>query len=663
MTDLGYISLLLALALALYSIVASVMGARRRYPELVESGRNAVLAVTALMLLATATLMVAFYNNDFQIKYVAQNSNRAMPRYLVVASLWGGQAGSLLWWGTLLSLYAGAVVLLNRNKHRILIPYTVAVLMVTQAFFIAIVAFVANPFERLPFIPADGQGLNPLLRHPAMIGHPPTLYMGFVGFSVPFAFAMAALVTRQLGNEWLHATRRWTLTAWVFLSIGIILGGRWAYDVLGWGGYWGWDPVENSSLLPWLTGTAFLHSVMVQERKGMLKVWNMVLIILTFGLVLFGTFITRSGVISSVHAFAQSAIGPYFLSFIAAIVLGSLGLLFDRLGDLKSQNELDSLLSREALFLLNNLLFVGAMFAVFWGTVFPMISEIIVGNKITVGPPFFNKVAGPIFAALVLVMGVIPLIGWSGATPRKLGRNLIAPAIVTALGLAVLILLGIRQPIALGGFGLCIFSACTTLWEFHRGAAVRRRGRGENYLVALWTLIGKSRRRYGGYLVHLAVILMSVGIVGSTVYQVERTVALSPGESVDIGRYTLVYDNLMFSRGGDKETTAARITVSLGGQNIGMLIPKRDFYPVAQQPMTIPAVRSTLREDLYVILAGWEGDMATLKAYVNPLVIWIWIGSVLFIVGTVVAVWPERRPLPVARRRYAPAVARHETLA
>jgi len=657
MTELGYIAQTLAFVVAIYAVAASVVGARHKLPNLVASAENAALACTALLLFAVGTLLYAFLTNDFQVEFVAENSSRFLPTYLRLTALWGGQAGSLLFWATLLSILIAAVVLQNRHKHRELMPWVVAVLMLTEAFFIFLVSFIINPFQLLDFVPADGNGLNPLLRHPAMTMHPPTLYLGFTGFTIPFAFAVAALITRQLGSEWIRLTRRWTLVAWLFLSIGIGLGGRWAYDVLGWGGYWGWDPVENASFLPWLTGTAFLHSVMVQERKGMLKVWNMVLIWMTYGLVLFGTFITRSGIISSVHAFAQSAIGPYFLAFIGLSLSGSLILILDRLGDLKSKTQMDSLISREAIFLLQNLLFVGAMFAILWGTIFPMLSEIIVGNKITVGPPYFNKVAGPILGGIVLVMGVIPLISWGGASLQKLRLNLMWPVGITVTGLAGLFVAGIREPLGLLGFGLCIFGGVTTLTEFVQGMRVRHRSTGENYLAALWGLIVRNRRRYGGYLVHAAIILMTLGIVGSNVYKVEKTVALARGESMQIGSYTLTFERLDQYPAVDKQITAAQVTVTQNGQRLGTLVPTREFYSKSQQPMTIPAVRTTLGEDLYLIVAGWEdnGSTATIQATINPLIVWLWIGGALFIISTLVAAWPERERRQVLVPRPVPA--------
>jgi cytochrome c-type biogenesis protein CcmF len=651
LADLGQIALLLALAVAVYSVFAAVIGARQRMPELVVSAENGALAVFGLTLIAVLILIYSFVTHDFRIEYVAENSNRAMPAYLLPTSLWGGQAGSLLFWSALLSVYVAGVVITNRGRHRELMPWVIAVLESVQVFFLVLVTIPTNPFAKLNFVPADGNGLNPLLRHPAMLLHPPTLYLGFTGMTVPFAFAMAALITRRLDSEWIRLTRRWTLIAWLFLSIGIMLGGRWAYDVLGWGGYWGWDPVENASFLPWLTGTALLHSVMVQERKGMLKVWNMVLVITTFSLVMFGTFITRSGVIQSVHAFAQSPIGAYFLVFIAAMILGSVGLLFDRLPNLKSKAEMTSLISREAIFLLQNLLFVSATFAIFWGTIFPMISEIITGNKITVGPPYFNTVAGPIFGAIVLVMGVIPLISWGGTTLRRLEINLIQPVVAAGVGVGVLVVLGVRQPVGLAGFGLVIFSGYTTLMEFIRGTRLRHRSTGENYLQAPVGLIRRNRRRYGGYLVHAAMVLIALGIVGSSVYKVEETAVLKRGEAMTVGAYTLTYQGLDQFTQADKQVTRARLVVTENGRSLGIFTPVRDFYPAQQQPMTIPYVRTTPKEDLYVILNAWDdgGATATFKATLNPLVVWLWIGGLLFIFSTLVALWPEseRSTVPV----------------
>jgi cytochrome c-type biogenesis protein CcmF len=656
MVELGYIAMLLALAAALYGIAVSVIGACSRNDDLVGSGQHSVLAVGGLVTIAVGALVYAFLTHDFQVEYVAANSNREMPTFLLITALWGSQSGSLLFWGWLLAMYAVAAVIIHRKNE---MPYVAAVLMLTEAFFLALVTFVANPFQLLPFVPPDGQGLNPLLRHPVMSIHPPTLYLGFTGFTVPFAFAIAALITRRLDDRWIRTTRQWTLAAWLFLSIGILLGGRWAYDVLGWGGYWSWDAVENASLMPWLTGTAFLHSVMIQERKGMLKVWNMVLIIATYGLVLFGTFITRSGVISSVHAFAQSAIGPWFLSFISLMTLGSLGLLFYRFDDLRGENELDALVSRESTFLLNNLFFVGLAFAVFWGTIFPMISEIVRGIKITVAAPFFNQIAAPLFAALLLLMGICILIGWSGATVRRLARSILRPLLAGLVIAGGLFVLGVHDVYTLIGFGLCVFVAGSTLTEFVQGTLARHRSTGENILRAFVILIGKNRRRYGGYLVHLSVALIAVGIIGSQVYKVEAMASLSEGESMFIGPYRLTYEKLDQSSEGDREATVATVGVYENGQRIGTLRPTKEFYRDWEQPMTIPAVRSTAKEDLYVIVAGWDqaSGIVSFKATINPLVSWIWVGGLVFIFGTLVAAWPELERRRVTVKRYAPRLS------
>jgi cytochrome c-type biogenesis protein CcmF len=512
-----------------------------------------------------------------------------------------------------------------------------------------LIVFVANPFEQLEFFPPDGTGLNPLLRHYGMVIHPPVLYIGFVAFVIPYAFAIAALITRQTGDLWIRTTRRWALTAWLFLSLGLLLGGWWAYDVLGWGGYWGWDPVENASLIPWLVATPFLHSVMMQEGRGMLKRWNMALIILTFSLVIEGTFLTRSGVISSVHSFAQSAIGPLFLIFIAVMFGFSFYLFVSRWDMLKSDNELDSLLSRESFFLLNNLIFIGLAVVVWWGTHFPLFSEALTGEKIVVGPPFFEQTTAPLWATIVLLMGVAPLIPWRRASIKKLGDSLLWPGAVGIAIMAWLYLgLGIRIFGAVLGFGLCAFSLAATLIEYWRGMSARHRSRGESYPVALWKLVGRNHRRYGGYLIHIGVLLVAIGVVGSRFYQVETQQNLAIGQSMNIssevsGNYGLTYHGLREAESpDDRIITEAVLSVTYNGQPAGALIPNREFFILQQQPMTIPDKRSTLVDDLYVILAGWEGtgQTATFKAYINPLVNWIWIGGFVFILGTVVATWP-----------------------
>ncbi|MSP12950.1 MAG: heme lyase CcmF/NrfE family subunit [Chloroflexi bacterium] len=651
MADIGYLLIVLGLAAAVYSMVTSVYGVSARRPALVLSGRNAALVAAGLTVGAALMMEFLLLTHDFNVRYVAETTQLGQSLYLTITALWGAQAGSLLFWSTILAGYTISVILVTRNQHRDLLPWATSVLMLTLAFFLTVLVFLRNPFERLTFIPADGTGLNPLLQHGGMMIHPPNLYMGFVGFTVPFAFAMAALITGRLDDTWIRTTRIWTMIAWTFLSMGVLLGGRWAYDVLGWGGYWGWDPVENASLLPWLTATAFIHSVMVQERKGMLKIWNMILIVATYGLVIFGTFLTRSGVISSVHAFALSNLGPMFLGFLTLVLLMAVGLIIYRRDLLRSKNQVESLVSREASFLLNNMLMVGVCFAVLWGTIFPMISEIFTGDKITVGPPFFNKTVGPIFALTMLVMGFIPLIGWGGATTEKFLRHLIRPAIATGIGALALFLLGVHQVYALIGFSLCLFTGYTTVSEFVNGTIARRRATGENPFQALVNLIQRNRRRYGGYLVHIAVVFIGLGIVGSQFYKQEVTQALSPGESMQIGDYTLTYLGLQQDSDLVKQDLYGQLMVSQGGQQVGVISPQQEFFTAANQVMTIPAIRSTPKEDLYVIVAGidTQSNSLTFTAHINPLVMWIWLGGVLLILGTIIAAWPaaRREPAPV----------------
>lgn len=649
MPNIGYVAMTLALALALYATIVAVVGAQRRVPELVTSARNAAFGVTGFLTLAVIIIEYLLITGHYQTKYVFETSNRAAPIFYRMTALWGGQDGSLLFWSWLMSIFAALVLLKKWGSMRIMMPYVVAVTQITVAFFVMLVVFVANPFEQLDFFPADGTGLNPLLRHFGMIIHPPMLYTGFVSFVIPYAFAIAALITRQTGDLWIRTTRRWTLTAWLFLSLGLLLGGWWAYDVLGWGGYWGWDPVENASLIPWLVGTPFLHSVMMQESRGMLKRWNMALIILTFALVIEGTFLTRSGVISSVHTFAQSAIGPLFLIFIAIMFVFSLYMFATRWEILKSENELDSFFSRESVFLLNNLIFLGLAVVVWWGTHFPLISEALLGEKIVVGPPFFEQSAGPLFAIILLLMGVAPLIPWRRASGKKLADQLLWPLVWGVVTAAVLyFVVGISIVGALIGFGLCGFTLGATLIEYWRGVKARRKSRGENYFVALWRLVGRNHRRYGGYFIHIGVVLVAIGVVGSRFYQVETQQNLAVGESMTIsspviGDYQLTYRGL---RGGqspdDRIITEAVLDVTFNGKPAGSLVPVREFFVVQQQPMTIPDKRSTLADDLYVILAGWEGtgETATFKAYINPLVSWLWVGGIVFILGTVIAAWP-----------------------
>jgi cytochrome c-type biogenesis protein CcmF len=628
--DFGYITLILSLLASLYALYAALRGRNDLQSAWLTSARLTVIVAFALLTISVAATVYSLVSGDYQINYAYQTSAQSMSTFLKVTALWGGQQGSILFWTWLMSAFAAGVMIRKWHTDRSLMPWVIVVTVGTLLFFQAVSLFIANPFERLWFVgqdvvhsvwqppgavpatPYDGQGLNPLLRHPGMIGHPPTLYLGFVGFVIPYAFAMAALITRRADDDtWIRNTRRWTLVAWVFLSIGLILGGRWAYDVLGWGGYWAWDPVENASLMPWLTGTAFLHSVMIQEKRGMLKVWNMVLVILTYSLVMFGTFITRSGVISSVHSFAQSAIGPAFLGFITVTFLASLYLLLSRLDTLKSENKLHSLLSRETIFLFQNLLFLSITFATFWGTVFPMISELVQGEKITVGPPFYNKVNGPLLAVLVLLMGVAPLFAWRKQSARRLGRALWLPFTIAVAVAVGLFLFGVRNPAALFGYWLVAFVGLTTLWEFGRGVRAR----------------------------------MKQGVVGTQFFQQETQGMLRTGESLHVGGYTLTYESVrQYAReAGDRQVTEAQVSVYQDGKFLQRLYPTKDFFLSTQQPLSMPAVISRLDKDVYVLLVAWEEvglRGATFKIYLNPLINWIWLGGLTLIAGTVLAAWP-----------------------
>ncbi|MDP2949886.1 MAG: heme lyase CcmF/NrfE family subunit, partial [Chloroflexota bacterium] len=545
-------------------------------------------------------------------------------------------------------------VIQGRKRNRELTPYVIAVMMGILAYFLAITGFASNPFERLPVSPVEGMGLNPLLRNPGMLFHPPTLYLGYVGFTVPFAFAMAALITGRLGDEWIRSSRRWALFAWFFLGMGNLLGAQWAYEVLGWGGYWGWDPVENASFMPWLVGTAYLHSVMIQQRRGMLKVWNIALIIVTFALCVFGTLVVRGGILSSVHAFAVGSVGPLLLVLLALVLGGSLWLLWMRLPALRSEHELDSMVSREASFLLNNLLLVGAAFAIFWGTVFPLISEAVRGVKITVGPPFFNQVSGPIFLAVLVLMGICPLIGWRKASPENLARNFLYPLLVAVATGVVLYVLGLREPYAAVAFATLAFVGASLLLEFYRGVRARHRGRGENYVLALPRLIWANKPRYGGYVVHVGVILIALGIVGSQMFSTNVEATLAPGESLQIRDYSLTFQGLSEQNQGQEQEVSALLQVSRDGDPAGSVAPSKSFEQNREESVTHAAIRSTPQEDLYVILGGWTEDgKATFKVLVHPLVMWLWIGGAVLLVGTAIAFWPdvrEERRVPVVER-------------
>jgi cytochrome c-type biogenesis protein CcmF len=685
LADFGYGVLVIAFLVTLYSVVTAVIGARQNSARLIESARRAMLLTWPLITLSAASLVTLLVTNRFDVSFVYEVTSRSMPTYLKITAWWGGQAGSLVFWSWLMSAFASLVTLRKWDRDREFLPWVIVVTQITVAFFLMLVIFFENPFARMWFasngevikamlqpagaipvpLQADGRGLNPLLRHPGMIIHPPMLYLGFVSFVIPYAFAMAALITGRTDDRWIRITRRWALWAWLFLSFGLVLGGRWAYDVLGWGGYWGWDPVEIAAFMPWLTGTAFLHSVMIQEKRGLLKHWNMILIILTYALVIFGTFLTRSGVLSSVHAFAQSAIGPLFFAFIGLTFIVSTALLIWRWPALRSETEMKSMLSREALFLLNNLLFMSVLVVCFWGVIFPLISELATGQKVTVGPPFYERATAPLFAALMLLMGIAPLSAWGHSTLQTLGRALWKPALAAVVITAGLALTYTHNVIALIGFFLVAFVIAVTLNEFWRAVRARQKAQNESFFTALWRLFGRNRRRYGGYVIHLSMMLMAIGILGIELFQVETQGTVAVGQSLKLGGYTVEYKEIASWDDMPKGVNYTRAVVNIYDKNgnfLGELHPRKDFYFDTQQNMTIPGLRSTLKDDLYVLLVDWQpisANGATFKIYVNPLVNWLWIGSLLFFFGILIAAWPEREaevvPVRVPSRRHQPS--------
>ncbi|RJP58853.1 MAG: heme lyase CcmF/NrfE family subunit [Deltaproteobacteria bacterium] len=642
MTEIGFYSLVIAFLLAGYSALTSIWGVRCLKEKTFAGSKNAAAAVFGFLTLASMSMIYALVTRDFQVEYVARYTNRSLPMIYTLTAFYAGQEGSLLFWAWLLSIFAAIVIFQNRKKNLELLPYVLSVLMTITFFFILLMVFVTSPFKTLSPVPFDGQGLNPMLQNPGMIFHPPALFIGYVGFSVPFAFAIAALITGQLGNIWIRTARKWTIFSWLFLTVGNLLGAQWAYVELGWGGYWAWDPVENASLMPWLIGTAYLHSVMIQEKRDMLKVWNILLIIFTFLLTIFGTFITRSGVLSSVHSFGQSSLGWLFLIFLGIVLVISFNLLIYRLPELRSRNQMESLLSKESSFLYNNLLLVGIAFAILLGTLFPVISEAISGVKITVGAPFFNAVVTPIALALLLLTGVCPFIAWRKSSLKNFLKKLLSPSIFSIIGAIVLYVLGIRSFYALVSFALCIFALATLFLKFLNGTGTRHILSGEGYPKALWNLVARNKRRYGGYIIHLGVVLIFVAISGGD-FNMEKQITLKKGESFDLKGYTLRYDALTSYPTANKHTVAAILTLFNGGHKVGVLAPEKSLYTGQDQLTTDVAIYTTLKEDLYVILAGYDKDGATFKVMINPLVVWLWIGGGVMAFGAAIAMLPDRR--------------------
>jgi cytochrome c-type biogenesis protein CcmF len=702
MAGVGSACLVVGLLAGLYAAGSSVYGAVSGRREFVLSGRRAIYCMAGLMIVATAILQSAFLRSDFSYKLVADGSSTDTPTFYKITAMWATQDGSLLLWALLLSIFTSAVLFLTRHSLREIAPWATGVLGVVAAFFLLLMVGWENPFTTLSNPPPEGAGLNPLLRHPAMMIHPPMLYTGYVGFSIPFAFAVGALITRNTGADWIRATRRFALVAWTFLGTGIMLGALWSYTELGWGGYWAWDPVENASVMPWLVGTAFLHSIMVQEKRGMLKIWNVSLIIATFVLALLGTFLVRSGVLDSIHAFGASTIGVQFLTFIGIVVVGSTALVIWRLPDLRSQARLDSLFSREAFFLLNNLVLVALCLVIFWGTFFPLISEAVTGTKASVGPPWFNRLTTPLALALVPLIAIGPMVAWRRVTTSTLRRVLLAPVVFAVLvGLVLVTLTNSGESLpSLAMFTFVALVIGVVVQEFARGASARRTMTGEALPRALASLVGRNRRRYGGYIAHVGIAVLFLGVAGSSAFHQQKDVRLSPGQSFTSGDYKVRYERATARLGGDGAGTGAPISfgavlrVKKGDQTF-LLHPSRSFFPTRDaskgaigrffegEATSEVDVRWGLRRDFWTAIrpdistldgpiaeanrkfANANGDVqaliiaaiaeryrkdpapATFRTIVSPLVSWIWIGGGIIVLGALTAVWPS----PEARVR------------
>jgi cytochrome c-type biogenesis protein CcmF len=650
---IGFSTIVAALALAVYGIVISVLGARRGDAALARSGRAASYSILGLLLLSNLAMVYGLLARDFSIDYVAQVGSHATPALFTVISLWSALEGSILFWGLVLAGYTASAAYFAGYKLGELGAYANATLLGISVFFYILLVWPANPWGVVYPVPLDGPGPNPLLQnHLLMAVHPPLLYLGYVGLSVPFAFAIGALLSGRLDDTWLRVTRTWTVMAWMFLSLAIMAGMWWSYEVLGWGGYWAWDPVENASFMPWLTATAFLHSAMVQERRKMLRVWNLTLIISTFLLTILGTFLTRSGVISSVHAFTQGTIGYYFLAFMAVVLLFSLVLLAGRSSELRTEGTLDSGASRESAFLLNNLLFAAFTFTVLLGTLFPLLAEAFRGVKVSVGAPFFNRMTVPICVALLFLLGIGPALRWRLTTTEQMKRNFLAPVVALVVVAAGVLIAGVYQPYTVLAFAFGAFAFTSNAQEFVRGAAVRRERHGEAVGTALVNLVRANNRRYGGYVAHIGLILMAVGIAASSTFKTETVATLRPGETVELAGYTLRFDDLRGAEEPHRFVILADLAVLRDGREIGRMDPRLNYYGGRNEPITTPAVRSRAHIDLYVTLIAFEenGSSVTVTVIVEPLVVWIWIGGIIIGLGGLIGLIPMRRSRVRPRR-------------
>ncbi|MEO5904247.1 MAG: heme lyase CcmF/NrfE family subunit [Gemmatimonadaceae bacterium] len=648
---IGELSLWVALLMATWAATVSFAGGAFNRRDLTVSGERAIYATLAMVVLASAGLWTALFTHDFSIKYVASFTSANLPKVYTFTSFWAGQSGSMLFWCLILAAYSAVAVYTNRRRNRALMPYVSGTLAIVLVFFLATLCLGANPFERLDWIPPDGRGMNPQLQNPGMAIHPPNLYLGYVGTTIPFAFAIAALITRRLDAEWLAAVRKWTLISWFFNTTGIFLGMWWAYVELGWGGYWAWDPVENASLLPWLVNTAFLHSIMVQEKRGMLRKWNVTLVASTFLLSIFGTFITRSGIISSVHSFAQSPVGNWFAGFLILAIVVTAYLVTTRLKDLHAKANLESMISREAAFLYNNVVLVGIAFSVLWGTLFPIITEAVRGEKITVGPPFFNAVNIPLGLALLLLTGIGPLIAWRRASVANLQRQFLGPVIAGITTTFVLLLFGMRDITAVIAYTFAGFVAMTLTQEFYKGVGARRKMYGESVIPAFGHLIARNRRRYGGYIVHMGIVVVFAAFAGLA-FKKEFDVNLKDGDVRELTdafghKWKFVSQGISQYDQLNRQVTALALDVSRDGKHQGVLTSeKRQHVDSRGQPTFEPStevgIMGSWRQDVYVVLAGMRDDQAAeIRVTFNPLVRWVWLGGGLMALGGLIVMWPQ----------------------
>ena len=666
MGDLGAISLWLALALAAYSSIGSMAGKLRGSLALVESAQAAMYAAVLALIVSTFSLVVSFISRDFEISYVARHSDLAMPDHFTWVAFYAGNEGSLLYIAVVLSIMCAIAVWRAPERVRDALPYTTGTMMLVLTFFIAVMAFMANPFDKLPFVPADGEGINPLLTHFGMFFHPPALMAGLVGITIPFSFALGSLLARKTGDEWVDAGRVWGIVTWALLAGGLLLGSWWAYTILGWGGYWFWDPVENAAFMPWLALTAFIHSIMVQKRRGMFRMWNIALVNVAFGLALYGMFMNRGGSVPSVHSFGASSLGWVFLMFLALGVIVPFVIFFWRYPLLKSAQNLDSMLSREAAFLVNNLLLLAIAFVTLWGTVYPLISRLTSGEEITVARPFYDQVNGPLMLGLVFLMGIGPMLPWRRANWASIRRALAVPAAVGVLTLVVLLAVGLRKEYALAAFGLAAFVATGILMEWSRGARARVRalssgkrgpaGAALDYASAFVHLIWANRPRYGGYIVHLSVLMVALGIVGTSFFNSQKDVVLSPGETTSIENYEIRYLGTTLVPYGNRTEFISTVEVYRDGELLDTISPNRAFYPGFNMASTRAAIRSTPVEDFYVVPSENlpDGDVG-FRLLVNPLIWWMWVAGPVMMIGTVIALWPEPSRVPARLSARAPA--------